>query len=72
MQNIKIFMGVFNFIQNDKFFVGWVRAFWLFGFFFFCLLRPKSKMENGYLFAKKFCMMFSSILQNDRPKPKFF
>jgi hypothetical protein len=27
-------MGVFSSIQNVKFFMGWVRAFWLFGFFF--------------------------------------
>jgi hypothetical protein len=30
MQNAKIFIGVFSFIQNSKFFMGWVRAFWLF------------------------------------------
>jgi hypothetical protein len=30
-------------------------------FFCFCLLRPKSKMDNGYLFAKNFI-----------PKPKNF
>jgi hypothetical protein len=39
MQNAKIFMGVFSFIQNAKNFMGWVRAF-------YCLLRPKSKMKN--------------------------
>jgi hypothetical protein len=48
-QNAKIFMSVFSFIQNAQFFMGWVRVF---GFFF--LLRPKSKMENEYLFAKNF------------------
>jgi hypothetical protein len=26
---------VFSSIQNIKFFMGWVRAFWSFGFFFF-------------------------------------
>jgi hypothetical protein len=30
MQNAKIFMDVFSSIQNAKFFMGWVRAFWLF------------------------------------------
>jgi hypothetical protein len=45
MQNAKIFMGVFSFIQITKFFMRWVKAFWLFGFFF-GLLRLKSKMEN--------------------------
>jgi hypothetical protein len=30
MQNAKIFMGVFSSIQNAKFFMRWVRAFWLF------------------------------------------
>jgi hypothetical protein len=29
MQNVKIFMGVFSSIQNAKFFMEWVRAFWL-------------------------------------------
>jgi hypothetical protein len=45
-------MGVFSSIQNAKFFVGWVRAFWFFGFF--GLFMPKSKMENGYFVAKNF------------------
>jgi hypothetical protein len=31
----------------------WARDFWIFGFFF-SLLRPKSKIENGYFFAKNF------------------
>jgi hypothetical protein len=35
IQNAKIFTDVFSFIQNAKFFMGWVKAFWLFGFFFF-------------------------------------
>jgi hypothetical protein len=30
MQNAKIFMGVFSFIQIAKLFMRWVRAFWLF------------------------------------------
>jgi hypothetical protein len=30
IQNAKNFMDVFSFIQNNKFFIGWVRAFWLF------------------------------------------
>jgi hypothetical protein len=48
MQNAKIFMGVFSSIQNAKFFMRWVRAFW----FFFCLLRPKSKMKNDNFLPK--------------------
>jgi hypothetical protein len=32
----------------------WVGEGFLASFFFFCLLRPKSKMENGYLFVKNF------------------
>jgi len=39
---------------------------------FFDLLRPKFKIENKHLFAKKNCIVFSSILQNDGPKSKFF
>ena len=42
------------------------------GFLFFCLLRLKYKIENNHLFAKKICMLFSSILQNDEPNPFFF
>jgi hypothetical protein len=45
MQNAKIFMDVFNSIKNAKFFMGLA---------FFGLLRPKSKIENRYLFAKNF------------------
>jgi hypothetical protein len=33
MQNAKIFMGVFSFIQNAKFFMRWVRAFFAFWLF---------------------------------------
>jgi hypothetical protein len=54
MQNAKIFMGVFSSIQNAKFFMGWVGVFLVFWLFFFGLLKPKSKIENEYLFAKKF------------------
>jgi hypothetical protein len=30
MKNAKKFMGVFSSIQNAKFFMGWMRVFWLF------------------------------------------
>jgi len=40
--------------------------------FFFCPLRPKSKMKNNHFFLQNFCMVFSSIIQNNKPKPKFF
>jgi hypothetical protein len=70
MQNTKIFMGVFSSIQNAKFFMRWVRAFWLFGFFW--LLEAKIQNKEWIPFCQKFCMMFSSILQNDEPKPNFF
>jgi hypothetical protein len=43
MQNAKIFMGVFSSIQNAKFFMGWVRTFWPFGFFW----PLKAKIQNG-------------------------
>jgi hypothetical protein len=71
MQNVKIFMGVFSFIQNAKFFMVWVRAFWFFGFFF---LPLEAKNQNGELipFCQNFCMVFSSILQNNGLKPKIF
>jgi hypothetical protein len=68
MQNVKIFMDVFSSIQNAKFFMRWVRAFWL---FFFASLgqNPKWRMIHFY---QKFCMVLSSILQNNRPKLKIF
>jgi hypothetical protein len=72
MQNTKIFMGVFSFIQNAKIFIGWVRAFWLFGFFFFLPLEAKIQNGEWIPFCKKICMVFSSILQNDGQKPKKF
>jgi hypothetical protein len=70
IQNAKIFMGVFSSIQNAKFFVRWVRAFWFFSFF----LPLEDKIQNGEWipFYQNFCMVFSSILQNDGPKPKIF
>jgi hypothetical protein len=34
IQTVKIFIGVFNSIQNAKFFMRWVRAFWFLTFFF--------------------------------------
>jgi hypothetical protein len=70
MQNAKIFMGVFSFIQNAKFFMGWVRAFWFFGFF--CRLRIKSKMENGYLFAKNFAWCLVPFCKMKGQNLKFF
>jgi hypothetical protein len=63
-------MGVFSFIQNTKFFMRWVRAFWLFGLFL--PLEAKIQNEEWIPFCQKFCMVFSSILQNDKPKPKHF
>jgi hypothetical protein len=46
----------------------WVRAFW----FFFCPLEVKIQNGEWIFFYQKFCMVFSSILQNDGPKPKIF
>jgi hypothetical protein len=43
MQNAKIFMSVFSSIENAKFFMRWVRAFWLFGLF----LPFDAKIQNG-------------------------
>jgi hypothetical protein len=42
-------------------------AFWVF-------LPLEAKIQNGEWipFYQKFCMVFSSILQNDGPKPKNF
>jgi hypothetical protein len=70
MQNAKIFIGVFSFIQNAKFFIRWVRAFWL--YFLFGLLRPKSKMENRYLFAKNFVWCLVPFYKMIDQNPKFF
>jgi len=70
MQNVKIFRVIFSSIQNAKFIVLMKLLDAHFGFF--GLLMPKSKIENNYLFAKKFCMVFSFILQNNKPKPIFF
>jgi hypothetical protein len=43
------------------------------GFLVFCL-PFEAKIQNGEWihFCQKFCMVFSSILQNDEPKPKIF
>jgi hypothetical protein len=70
IQNAKIFMGMFSSIQNTKFFMRWMRDFWFFGFFW----PLEAKIQNRELipFCQKFCMVFSSILQNDRSKPKIF
>jgi hypothetical protein len=61
-------MGVFSSIQNAKFFMGWVRAFWL----FFWPLEAKIQNGEWIHFCQKFCMVFSSIFQNDGPKSKNF
>ena len=47
------------------------ESFLVFWFFFWPL---KTKIQNGEMisFCQKFYMMFSSILQNDGPKPKIF
>jgi hypothetical protein len=68
MQNAKIFMGVFSSIQNVKFLMGWVRAFW----FFFLPLEAKIQNREWIPFCQKNFMVFSFILQNGKPKPKFF
>jgi hypothetical protein len=60
-------MSVFSFIQNAKFFMGWVRAFW-----FFFLLRSKFKMENGYLFAKNFAWGLVPFYKMMSQNLKFF
>jgi hypothetical protein len=70
MQNAKIFRVMLSSIQNAEFIVLMKPLVAHFGFF--PLLRPKSKMENNYLFAKNFAWCVSSILQNDEPKPKIF
>jgi hypothetical protein len=47
-------------------------------FFFFCFFgcfwpfEAKIQNEEWILFCQKFYMIFSSILQNDGPKPKIF
>jgi hypothetical protein len=45
MQNTKIFIGVFSFIQDANFFKGWVSVFWL---FFLASLgqNPKWRMDT--------------------------
>jgi hypothetical protein len=69
MQNAEIFMGVFSYIQNAKFFMGWVSAFWLFGFLW--PLEAKIRNKECIPFYQNFCMAFSSILQNNRSKSFF-
>jgi hypothetical protein len=67
---IKYKIPKFSWVQNAKIFMGWVRTFCLFGFFW----PLETKIQNGewILFCQKFCMVFSFILQNDEPKPKKF
>jgi hypothetical protein len=48
--------------------MGWVRAFWLFGFFW--PIEVKIQNREWIPFCKKFCMVFNSILQNNEPRPK--
>jgi hypothetical protein len=67
VQNAKIFMGVFSSIQNAKFFLVLVGvgtgSQTLLGCFF-CLLRPKSKIENSYLFAKNFAWCLVPLMMD--------
>jgi hypothetical protein len=66
MQNDKIFMGVFSFIQNVKFFMGRVRAFWLFGFFW----PLEAKIQNGFVKNFPWCLVpFCKMMDQN---PKFF
>jgi hypothetical protein len=69
---LKFFRVIFSSIQNTKFiaFSLWpLEAFFYLVFFF---LKSKSKTENNYFFAKKNYVVFSFIMQNDRPKHKTF
>jgi hypothetical protein len=70
MQNAKCQLLWNDEMQNAKIFMGWMRDFWLFGFFW----PLEAKIQNGEWipFCQKFCMVFSFILQNDGPKPKNF
>jgi hypothetical protein len=71
MQNAKIFMGVFSFIQNTKFFMGWVRAFWLFGFFFASRdQNPKWRIDT--FLQKIFAWCLVSICKMMDQNPNFF
>jgi hypothetical protein len=61
---------MFSSIQNVKF-IAFIMAFW--GFFgFFVLLRPKSKIENNHLFAKKKSKVFLSLCKMMNQNLKFF
>jgi hypothetical protein len=53
MQNAKLFMGMFNSIQNAKFFMEWIRVFLAFRFFFLPL-EGKIQNEEWIVFAKNF------------------
>jgi hypothetical protein len=64
-------MGVFSSIQNIKFFMWWVRFFFIF-LAFFGPLKAKIQNREWISFYQKIYMMFSFILQNDKPKPKIF
>jgi hypothetical protein len=50
MQNTEIFRVIFSSIQMKASLGSFVLSF-------FCLLRPKSKIENNHLFAKKICIV---------------
>jgi hypothetical protein len=68
MQNAKCQLLWNDEMQNAKIFMGWMRDFWLFGFF-----GPlEAKMENGYLFAKNFAWCLVSFYKMMGQNPKIF
>jgi len=71
MQNAKIFRVMFNSIQNAEF-IALMRASLRLFLGFFGLLRPKSKMENNYLFAKNFAWCLVPFCKMIDQNPKFF
>jgi len=70
MQNAKIFRTVFSSIQNAEFIVVMKLLRLILGFF--SLLRPKSKMENNYLFTKNFAWCLVPFYKMMDQNPKFF
>jgi hypothetical protein len=70
IQNGKIFMGVFS--PKCQIFHGVGESFLAFWLFFFLPLEAKIQNGEWIPFCQNFCMVFSSILQNDGSKPKIF
>jgi len=70
MQNAKIFKIVFSSIQNAEF-IALIMASWG-SFRLFYSLETKIQNWEDPPFCQKNCIMFSSIMQNNKPKHIIF